>query len=252
MTSAVRSFRWDFLSLFPEVIEAACHSSILDKARARGLLEFHFHQIRDFSEDRHRTVDDKPYGGGDGMLLKADVLYRAWQSVVPHRSERIRTILMSPQGKVFDQDQARDWVSKYDQVVLICGHYEGVDERFIEECVDEEVSIGNFVLTGGELPAAVVADAVSRWVPGVVGKMGSVTQDSLEEGLLKYPQFTRPPVFEGRGIPEVLLSGNHAEIERWRHAQREERTRLKRPDLWEEYLEKHPSRSVSARRGKKT
>jgi tRNA (guanine37-N1)-methyltransferase len=173
------------------------------------------------------------------MLIKADILYAAWREAVPEnlapeRRARIRTILLSPQGPRFDASKAKA-LAKYDELVFVCGHYEGVDERFIEVCVDEELSIGDYVLTGGELPAMVVADAVARWIPGVVGKEGSVSKDSLEDGLLKYPQYTRPAEFQGRKVPEVLTSGNHAEIERWRRGQSIERTKRKRPDLYAEW-----------------
>jgi tRNA (guanine37-N1)-methyltransferase len=167
------------------------------------------------------------------MVMQADVLARAWQSI-PKRSQnegKVHTVFLSPQGKRLDRDRVVE-LAQYDQIILVCGHYEGIDERFIEKYVDEEISIGDFVLTGGELPALVLIDAVSRRVPGVVGKIGSVVQDSLEEGLLKYPQYTRPRVFEGIEVPEVLLSGNHAKIAEWRKAQSEERTARKRPDLW--------------------
>jgi len=206
----------------------------LGKAQQKGLVDFHLTQIRDFSKDKHRTVDDTPYGGGEGMLMKVDVLHAAWKSVVPTKSPRIRTLLLSPQGKPFNQDMAKE-LAGLDQIVLICGHYEGVDERFIELCVDQEVSIGDYVLTGGELPSLVIADAVTRLIPGVVGNDRSVSQDSLEGGLLKYPQYTRPRDYEGLSVPEVLLGGNHSETEAWRKKQMHERTARKRPDLWNSY-----------------
>lgn len=226
-----------YLSLFPEVFGPIVESSLLGKARERGVLAFVATQIRDFAVDRHRTVDDTPYGGGDGMLLKADILHAAWKRAVPRRSATTRTILLSPQGPRLTAEKARE-LAGYRKLVLVCGHYEGVDERFIETCVDEELSIGDYVLTGGELPALVVTDAVARWIPGVVGKEGSVTGDSLEGGLLKYPQYTRPREFQGREVPEVLLSGNHGKIREWREAQMRERTARKRPDLWQAWLER--------------
>lgn len=200
----------------------------MKRAQEMGRVEFFPIQIRDFSQDRHRTVDDAPYGGGEGMLLRADVLYQAWKSIP--QSEGTRTLLLSPQGRRLDQKKAKSWSKECRSLILVCGHYEGVDERFIEHCVDEEVSIGDYVLTGGELAALVVADTVTRLLPGVVGNPDSVTQDSLENGL-KYPQYTRPRDFLGRGVPEVLLSGNHAQIAQWRAAQSLQRTREKRPDL---------------------
>jgi len=194
-------------------------------------MQFGVTQIRDFATDRHRSVDGTPYGGGEGMVLRVDVLHSAWKSVVQgHPERRRRTILMSPQGPHLTQEKAAALLA-YDELILVCGHYEGVDERFIELCVDEELSIGDYILTGGELPALVVADVVTRLIPGVVGNEDSIAHDSLEEGLLKYPQYTRPREFEGLEVPPVLLGGNHQEIAKWRQNQREQRTQLKRPDL---------------------
>lgn len=168
------------------------------------------------------------------MVLKADVLHRAWEHALqstPVPREKTRTLLMSPQGKILTHERAETWATGFEKLILVCGHYEGLDERFIEHCVDEEVSIGDYVLTGGEFPALVVTDVLVRRIPGVVGKEESVSKDSLEDGYLKYPQYTKPREFQGMSVPEVLLSGNHAEIERWRKAESEARTRKKRPDL---------------------
>jgi tRNA (guanine37-N1)-methyltransferase len=229
LNHTLSKIEFHFLTLFPEIFPGVLNSSLLGKAQKKGLVSFHLTQLRDFATDKHRTVDDSPYGGGEGMLLKPDVLYSAWKSVVPEKpspgsSNSVMTLLLSPQGQVFSQK-------------MICGHYEGVDDRFIELCVDREVSIGNYVLTGGELPAMVIADTVTRLIPGVVGNERSLTQDSLENGLLKYPQYTRPKEFEGMPIPEILLSGDHGAIQAWREAQMRERTQKKRPDLWQSYLE---------------
>lgn len=224
-----------FLTLFPEMMTPVLSASLLGKAAEKKLLSFAVHSIRAHAKDKHRTADEPPYGGGEGMLLKADVLYAAWNQIVPEKNSETRTILLSPQGPKFTSEKAKQ-LAGYEKLVFVCGHYEGVDERFIDECVDEELSIGDYVLTGGELPALVVADAVARWVPGVIGKEGSVSKDSLEGGLLKYPQYTRPADFMGRKVPEVLTSGNHAAIEAWRKNQSLERTRVKRPDLYAEYL----------------
>ena len=219
-----------YLTLFPEKFDSFFSASLIGKARERGLVRFQPVQIRDFAQDRHRTVDDTPYGGGEGMLMKPDVLLSAWNSARQGAPERTRTLLLSPQGRLFTQSMARE-LSTYSRLILICGHYEGLDERFIERCVDEEVSIGDYVLTGGELPAMVLTDAITRLIPGVVGNERSITEDSLERGLLKYPQYTRPREFMNKAVPEVLLSGNHGEIELWRRAQSIERTERKRPDL---------------------
>jgi tRNA (guanine37-N1)-methyltransferase len=239
----VPQFHFYFLSLFPEIFESVLSSSLLGKARKRGLISFQTIQIRDFAKDKHRTADDTPYGGGEGMLLKVDVLHAAWE----HARElcrqadpeaKPRTILLSPQGPCFNQDKAKALAADR-HLILVCGHYEGVDERFIELCVDEELSIGDYVLTGGELPALVVADAVSRLVPGVVGNELSVELDSLEGGLLKYPQYTRPREFQGLEVPQVLLDGDHGAIASWRRSQAEDRTSRKRPDLFARFLEIH-------------
>jgi tRNA (guanine37-N1)-methyltransferase len=234
-----------FLTLFPELLRPLFQASLMGKAADKGVAAFEFIQIRDFARDRHRTTDEPPYGGGEGMVLKADVLFEAWKQACGGvgRSEGVRTLLLSPQGRPFTQEMARNLAQNTQKLILVCGHYEGVDERFIEHCVDEEVSIGDYVLTGGELPAAVIADAVTRLVPGVVGNERSITEDSFEGGLLKYPQYTRPAEFEGRQVPALLMSGNHKKIAQWRHEQRRERTRLKRPDLWEAYLAKNPDAS---------
>jgi len=202
----------------------------LGKARARGLVDFAITQIRDFATDRHKSVDDKPYGGGAGMLLRVDILHAAWKSVVSRKSKTTRTILLSPQGPLLTQTHAKR-LAKYKKIVFVCGHYEGVDERFVDLCVDEELSIGDYVLTGGELPAMVATDVIARLVAGVVGRETSVSGDSLEGGLLKYPQYTRPRIFEGLDVPKILLSGDHRRIEAWRQEQALTRTKRKRPDL---------------------
>lgn len=226
------SLRFSFLTLFPEIFGSVLGASLLGKAQQKGLVSYELVPIRHFSIDKHRTTDDTPYGGGEGMVLKADVLYSAWEFARANASQsrKSATLLLSPQGDLLTQEIAKD-LSTYSDLILVCGHYEGVDERFIELCVDREISIGNYVLTGGELPSLVLADAVTRLLPGVVGNERSLTQDSLERNLLKYPQYTRPREFRGLTVPEVLLSGDHQAIADWRQSQSWERTRRKRPDL---------------------
>jgi len=225
----------DILTLFPENMNSMLHESIIGRAAAKGILDITCVQIRDFTENKQRQVDDYPYGGGWGCVMMAQPLKSCLDHVVEKAGEglRRRVIYMSPQGKTFDQQRARELVRDYDHLVLVCGHYEGVDERFIEKCVDEEISIGNFVLTGGELAAMVVTDAVCRMVPGVLSDEECFTGESHWEGLLEYPQYTRPDVWEGMEVPEVLRKGNHADIERWRRKQMILRTRNKRPDMFE-------------------
>ncbi len=237
--------QFHLISLFPEVFKTVLESSLLGKAQKKGLVTYSLTQIRDFARDKHRTVDDTPFGGSEGMLLKPDILCDAWESVmqkVPvEETPKLKTILLSPQGRLLDQALARE-LAQSTHLILVCGHYEGVDERFIELCVDQEVSIGDYVLTGGELPALVLVDAVTRLVPGVVGNERSITEESLENGLLKYPQYTRPREFRDLKVPDVLLSGDHGAIGAWRQNQMLDRTEKKRPDLWQKFSLKSKSR----------
>lgn len=220
------------LTLFPEMIDAALSHSIIGRAVKEGIIDVEAVNIRDFSKDKHRHVDDYPYGGGAGMVMQPQPIYDAYKSIEEKagKLEKARVIYMSPQGKRFDQKMAEE-LSKEDSIILLCGHYEGVDERIIEEIVTDEISIGDFVLTGGELAAAAIIDAVSRLVPGVLNKEESYEVESFSDGLLEYPQYTRPPVFMGREVPEVLLSGHHANIDKWRREQSIIRTYQKRPDM---------------------
>jgi len=222
-----------YLSLFPEVIRSGLGHSLVGKAQESGKIELSYVQIRDFSKDKHRSVDDVVYGGGAGMLLKPDVMFEAWKSIASDQAPH--TILLSPQGRCLTQERAKALTTEHEHLIFVCGHYEGVDERFIDLCVDEEMSIGDYVLTGGEFAAMVASDVIIRLLPGVVGNEESVTGDSLENGLLKAPQFTRPREFQGLVVPEVLLNGNHALIEQWRMRESIERTRKKRPDLYEKW-----------------
>ena len=226
----------DILTLFPENMNAFLHESILGRAAKKGIVEINCVQIRDFTTNRQNQVDDYPYGGGWGCVMMAQPLADCVRSVLEEPKDgRTRVIYLSPQGKTFTQETARRLASDYDHLVLVCGHYEGVDERFIEQCVDEEISLGDFVLTGGELAAMAVTDAVCRLVPGVLSDAACYTGESHWEGLLEYPQYTRPDVWEGREVPAVLRGGNQAEIDRWRRKQMLLRTKERRPDLMERF-----------------
>lgn len=218
------------LTLFPEMIEAGIKHSIIKRALDEGIIEIEAINIRDFSKDKHKRVDDYPYGGGAGMVMQPQPIYDAYMSIKDRLSKNCPVIYMSPQGKTFDQKKA-ECLSQLEDMVLLCGHYEGVDERIIEEIVTEEISIGDFILTGGELPAMAIIDAVSRLIPGVLSKEESYIDESFSNNLLEYPQYTRPPEFMGRKVPEILLSGHHGNIEKWRREQSLERTKKKRPEL---------------------
>ena len=232
--------RIDILTLFPESVETFLSESILGRARKKGAVEIVCRQIRDYTLNKQKQTDDYPYGGGYGMVMYADALYHAHRSVLEEcGKDHVHTVYLSPQGQLFDEDKAKE-LAGYDQIMLVCGHYEGVDERFLEECADEEISLGNFVLTGGEIAAAAVADAVARLVPGVLRTEECFTDESLYDGRLEHPQYTRPEEWHGKRVPEVLLSGDHEKIRAWRKAQSLEKTRLNRPDLYHKYLEKEP------------
>lgn len=224
--------RIDILTLFPEMCKMVMGESIIGRAIEKGVLEINCHQIRDYTYDKHNRVDDYPYGGGKGMLLLAEPLADCFENVCKVAGTRPYLIYMSPQGRVLTQDKIKE-ISSYNNIAILCGHYEGVDERFIEEFVDEQISIGDFVLTGGELPALILADAVSRMVPGVLSDIECFKDESHYNGLLEYPQYTRPAVWRGKKVPEVLLSGHHANILKWRYEQSLLRTAERRPDLLE-------------------
>lgn len=219
------------LTLFPDAIIPYGQQSILKRAVARGLIKLHFHQLRDYAHDKHARVDDRPYGGGAGMVMKVDVVVHAVRSIKQlHAIDRV--VLLSPRGKLFDQQTAED-LTQVKSLLLVCGRYEGVDERAIELVVDWELSIGDYVLSGGELPAMIVVEAVARLLPGVVGDARSPMEESHTAGLLEYPHYTRPEVFETKPVPVVLLSGDHAAIEKWRHEKSLQITQKNRPDLWQ-------------------
>ena len=223
--------RIDIATLFPDMCEAVLSTSIIGRARKAGFIEVYCHNIRDFSEDKHQRVDAAPYGGGNGMLMQADPIFKCYEHVCEDACSKPFVIYMSPQGAVLDQKMAVDFSENYEHLFLICGHYEGVDERIIEEIVDKEVSIGDFVMTGGELGALVLTDPVGRLSDGVLWEDVCVEDESHYSGLLEYPQYTRPQVWHGREVPQVLLSGNHKLISDWRHEQAVKRTAEKRPDM---------------------
>ncbi len=224
----------EIATLFPEMCEAVLSESIIGRARKQGAITVHCHNIRDYTLDKHRRVDDTPYGGGMGMVMQADPIYRCWQAVCEQLGERPHTIYLSPQGSVLTQQKACD-LSKRSSMFLLCGHYEGVDQRVLDKIVDEEISIGDYVLTGGELPALVLTDAVARMCSGVLPAAICFEEESHYDGLLEYPQYSRPEVWEGERVPEVLLSGHHLNISRWRREQSLRVTQEKRPDLYEAY-----------------
>lgn len=219
--------QFDVLTLFPEMFEPL-NKSIIGRAKEKGLININLINIRDFSKNKHKKVDDTPYGGGAGMVMMPDVVYDAYKSL---NSKDAKVIYMSPQGQKLNQKKVVE-LSKEKHIILLCGHYEGIDQRVIDEIVDEEISIGDYVLTGGELPAMIVIDSVSRYIEGVL-KDDSTKEESFSEGLLEYPQYTRPEVFNGKQVPEVLLSGHHENIDKWRREQSLINTRKKRPDLLE-------------------
>ncbi len=220
----------DIMTLFPEMCEAVLSASIIGRAREKNLIEIKCTDIRDYSKDKHNRVDDAPYGGGMGMIMQPQPIFDCYADLCEKAGKKIHLIYMSPQGKPLTQQKAAE-LSKSDNIALLCGHYEGIDERVIEEIVDEEISIGDYVLTGGELPALVLADAIARMLPGVLSDDECFTEESHFSGLLEYPQYTRPYEWHGRKVPEVLISGHHQNISSWRHEKSLERTFFKRPDM---------------------
>ena len=228
------SFRYHIhiMTLFPDVVGDMLCESILGRAQERDIIRIDCHQIRDYTVNKQKQVDDYPYGGGHGAVMQADPLYRCWAHLCEEAGHRIHTIYLSPAGQVFTQEHAKRLCRDYDELILVCGHYEGIDERFIEECVDEELSLGDFVLTGGEIPAMAVADAVCRMVPGVLSDPECFTEESHWDGLLEAPQYSRPEVWHDRRVPPILLSGHHANIAKWRRKQAIVRTRDRRPDMY--------------------
>lgn len=223
--------RVDILTLFPEMFNGFLNCSIVGRAVERAIVDIRVHNIRDYAHDKHRVVDDYPYGGGAGMVLKPGPIFEAVEAIKGELGLlAVPTILLSPQGRLFKQEIAQE-LARFQNLILICGHYEGVDERVAEHLATDEISIGDYLLSGGEIPAMVVVDSVVRLLPGVIGSEKSLVEDSLVDGLLEYPQYTRPEVYRGWSVPSVLLSGNHGEIARWRRYQRLLRTAKRRPDL---------------------
>ncbi|MBE6604648.1 MAG: tRNA (guanosine(37)-N1)-methyltransferase TrmD [Ruminococcaceae bacterium] len=227
--------RFDIMTLFPDFVSGVLSESIIGRAQKAGHITVNTYNIRDYSKDKHKRVDDTPYGGGRGMLMMAPPIYDCYADIIAKSDEgaKRRVIYMSPRGKVFNQEKAKE-LAALDQLIILCGHYEGVDARVIEEIVDEEVSIGDFVLTGGELPACIVTDAVARLVDGVLAAPECYENESISSGLVEYPQYTRPFEFHGKAVPEVLISGHHANIARWREAAALSETARLRPDLLED------------------
>lgn len=226
----------EIATLFPEMCEAVLGESIVGRARKAGKIQIHCRQIREYTNDKHRRVDDTPYGGGMGMVMQCEPIYNCYKAVCDEIGTKPHTIYMSPKGKVFTQERAIE-LSKMENILIICGHYEGVDQRIIDRIVDEEISIGDYVLTGGEIPAMTVVDAVARMCDGVLSDEACFKDESIYSGLLEYPQYTRPETWEGESVPAVLLSGHHKNIEKWRLEKSIEITAERRPDLLKSYKE---------------
>ncbi|MCC8135259.1 MAG: tRNA (guanosine(37)-N1)-methyltransferase TrmD [Ruminococcus sp.] len=230
----------EIATLFPEMCEAVLGESIIGRARRSGAIEINCRQIRDYTNDKHRRVDDTPYGGGMGMVMQCQPIYNCYRAVCEHLGAAPHTIYMSPKGIILSQQKAKE-LSQMENIFIICGHYEGVDQRVIDKIVDEEISVGDYVLTGGELPAMVLVDSVARMCPGVLSDAECYEEESIYSGLLEYPHYTRPEVWEGMEVPPVLLSGHHKNIAEWRHNQAVELTAGRRPDLLKKYCDEKKS-----------
>ena len=229
--------RFDIMTLFPDLVNTVLGESILGRAQKSGAINVECHNIRDFSEDKHRRVDDTPYGGGKGMLMMAPPIYRCYEHIIDnpeYKDASTKVVFMTPSGKLFDQKKAEEF-ARYDRLIILCGHYEGVDRRVIDEIVDEEISIGDYVLTGGEIPACIVVDCVSRLVDGVLSDPECYEKESISSGYLEYPQYTRPYEYHGVKVPDVLISGHHENIDKWRNEQALSLTQKNRPDILEKY-----------------
>ena len=229
--------RFDIMTLFPELVRTVLSESVIGRAQKNGAITVRVHNIRDYAEDKHNRVDDTPYGGGKGMLMMAPPIGRCYQAILREQDAeglqelRRRVVYLSPAGRVLNQTVAEGFARDYNNLILLCGHYEGVDQRIVDEIVDEEISIGDFVLTGGEIPACILTDCVARLVPGVLADPECYEKESISSGMLEYPQYTRPYDYHGVKVPDVLISGHHGNIDRWREEQAEARTRERRPDL---------------------
>ena len=245
---SIWQMRFDVMTLFPDMVRSVLDESIIGRAQNGGLVEINCHNIRDFSKDKHRKTDDTPYGGGVGMVMTCQPIYDCYESIismVPHENKK-RVIYMSPKGRLFSHGVAKE-LSEYDNLIFLCGHYEGVDQRIIDEIVDDEISIGDYVVTGGEIPACIVIDAVSRLIDGVLASSECYEGESVASGILEYPQYTKPREFRGREVPEILLSGDHAKIDRWRLEEAVKITKERRPDM----LALHPEIEQSLQPKKK-
>ena len=227
--------RFDILTLFPEVTNTVLSSSIIGRAVQNCIIEVQSHNIRDYTKDKHKKTDDTPYGGGKGMLMSTQPICDCFEAVKSTLEGSTKVIYASPRGRIFNHEVARE-LAEYDNIVILCGHYEGIDQRVIDAIIDEEISIGDYVLTGGEIPACIMVDAISRLVPGVLSDKECYEKESIASGLLEYPQYTRPRVFNGVSVPEVLLSGHHENIDKWRLEKSLEITKERRPDLYDKYI----------------
>lgn len=235
--------RIDIMTLFPDTVGDMMNESILGRAQERGIIRINAWQIREYTANKQNQVDDYPYGGGHGAVLQADPLYRCWEAICEDVGAPVHTIFMSPCGETFTQNKARQLLRDCENIILVCGHYEGVDQRFLDECVDEEISMGDFVLTGGEIPAMAVADAVCRMVPGVLSDPACFEEESHWDGLLEYPQYSRPEIWHGRKVPDILRSGDHGKVAQWRKKQAILRTMHRRPDLFANLILPHKTKA---------
>ena len=235
--------RIEIMTLFPEMCEAVLGGSIIGRARKAGLIEINCRQIRNYAYNKHNRVDDTPYGGGMGMVMQCEPIYRCYEAVCDEMGTKPHTIYMSPKGKIFTQEKAIE-LSKLENIAILCDHYEEVDQRIIDKIVDEEISAGDYVLTGGELPAMIVTDAVARMCEGVLSDNVCFMEESIYSGLLEYPHYTRPEIWEGERVPEILLSGHHENIRKWRREKSLEITAVRRPEMYEKYILQHPEKLI--------